>query len=69
MNTYLDQIGRQELVRQYFEQISQASAIATIAPETGNSNLSDNTSKAHPVRSKSRLTLPWFNRSAVEPQS
>ena len=69
MITYLDQIGRQELVRQYFEQISQASAMASAARESGNSNTSDHTSKVHPIRSKSRLALPWFNRSAIKPQS
>jgi len=69
MNTYLEQIGRQEFVRQYFEQISRVYPMTSTVRAPGNSILSDHTIKAHPLGSKSRLALPWFNRSAVKPQS
>lgn len=69
MNTYLDQIWRQEFTRQHFKQILQASAMASAAQKSGNLNLSDLNSNKLTVQSKSGLALPWFNRRAIESQS
>ena len=63
MNTYLDQIGRQEFTKQHSEQIYQASALASVARRPGNPNLTSLISSKLTVRSKSWLAQPWFNRS------
>jgi len=57
MNTYLDQIGRQEFVRQHFDQISQASERTVMAQKPGNPKFSIQHSNKFTVRSTSRLVL------------
>jgi hypothetical protein len=57
MNTYLDQIGHQEIARQYLDKISQASmrTSAVRNPRLTNRHTSDHSALS--LKSKSRLAI------------
>ena len=57
MYNYLDQLGRQEFVRQHFDQLSQASERTCMARKPGNPIFSILHRDKFTVRSKSRLAL------------
>jgi hypothetical protein len=63
MNTYLDQIGRQEFTRQHFERISTTIALPGAASRPGNLTQHIQKRNKFTEQSEPRLVFPRFNRS------
>ena len=63
MSTYLDQIGRQEFIRQHLDKITTASAPTSAAHRPGNQIQFIAHTNILTEKTNSRLVFPRFNRS------